>query len=54
MAQVPENVGCENSVCIQAKECKRQVIAKNGIAVEIRSFGGTAEKGCGKFIPIKG
>lgn len=53
MAQVPEDVGCRNEVCIQAKECNRQVIAKNATAREIKSFGGTADKGCGKFIPIK-
>ncbi len=54
MAQVPENVGCENKECIQKDECNRQVIAKNGTAVEIKTFGGTAQKGCGKFLPIKG
>jgi len=53
MAQVPENIGCKNSECIQKDECNRQVIAKNGTAVEIKSFGGTAQKGCGKFIAIK-
>jgi hypothetical protein len=53
MAQVAENIGCQNEVCIQRDECQRQVIAKNGTAVEIKSFGGTAEKGCGKFLPLK-
>jgi len=53
MAQVAENIGCNNEVCIQKNECMRQVIAKNGTAVEIKTFGGTAEKGCGKFIEIK-
>jgi len=51
MAQVPENIGCENSECIAKDECKRQVIAKNGTAVEVREFGGTAAKKCGKFLP---
>ena len=50
MAQVPENIGCENSECIAKDECKRQVIVKNGTAVEIRAFGGTATKKCGKFL----
>ncbi|WP_297442844.1 hypothetical protein [Sulfurimonas sp.] len=51
MAQVAENIGCENPECIAKDECKRQVIAKNGTAVEVRSFGGTPEKKCGKFLP---
>ena len=50
MAQVAENIGCKNSECIAKDECKRQVIVKNGIAVEIKEFGGTAEKKCGKFL----
>jgi len=53
MAQVAENIGCQNEVCIQRDECQRQVIAKNGTAVEIKSFGGTEQKGCGKFLPLK-
>jgi hypothetical protein len=52
MAQVPENVGCENKECIAKDECKRQVIVKNGTAVKIQEFGGTATKKCGKFLPI--
>jgi hypothetical protein len=51
MAQVPENIGCENAECIAKDECKRQVIAKNGTAVQIKEFGGTAAKKCGKFLP---
>ncbi len=50
MAQVPENIGCLNERCIATDECKRQVIAKNGTAVEIREFGGNETKKCGKFI----
>jgi len=50
MAQVPANIGCENSECIAKDECSRQVIVKNGKAVEIRAFGGSADKKCGKFI----
>ncbi|WP_457750368.1 hypothetical protein [Sulfurimonas sp.] len=50
MAQVPEDIGCENKECIAKEECKRQVIAKNGTAREIREFCGTATKKCGKFI----
>jgi hypothetical protein len=52
MAQVAENIGCENKECIAKDECKRQVIAKDGTAVEIQVFGGTAQKKCGKFLPI--
>lgn len=50
MAQVPADVGCTNEVCIAKDECNRQVIAKNGEARVIDSFGGTADKKCGKFI----
>ena len=50
---VPEDIGCKNEVCIQAPECNRNLIASQGKAREVRSFGGTEEKGCGKFIPIK-
>jgi len=50
MAQVPEDIGCENQECIAKDECKRQVIAKNGTAREIQEFGGTQDKKCGKFI----
>jgi aspartate carbamoyltransferase regulatory subunit len=50
MAQLPENIGCENEECIAKDECKRQVIVKEKTAVEIREFGGTADKKCGKFI----
>ena len=50
---VPEDVGCNNEVCIKAKECNRNLIALQGKAREVKTFGGTEEKGCGKFIPIK-
>jgi len=50
MAQVAENIGCKNPECIAKDECKRQVIAKDGTAVEVREFGGTATKKCGKFL----
>ena len=50
MAQVAENIGCENSECIAKDDCKRQVIVKNNTAVEIKTFGGTADKKCGKFL----
>ncbi len=52
MAQVPENIGCDNKECIVKDECKRQVIANNGTAVEVKTFGGTPTKKCGKFLPI--
>jgi len=50
MAQLPENVGCDNKECIAKDECKRQVVAKNGTAVEVGCFGGNASKKCGKFL----
>ena len=50
MAQVPQNIGCRNERCIAKDECKRQLIAKEGMAVEIREFGGNETKKCGKFI----
>ncbi len=50
MAQLPENIGCENPDCIAKDECKRQVVAKDGSAVEVRSFGGSPEKKCGKYL----
>jgi hypothetical protein len=50
---VPEDVGCNNDVCIKAKECYRNLIALEGKAREVKTFGGTKEKGCGKFIPLK-
>ena len=54
MSKVPEDVGCNNTDCIKnEKECNRAKIAREGKAREIKSFGGTAEKGCGKFIPVK-
>jgi hypothetical protein len=48
---VPADVGCSNSECIKSSECQRTVIYENKTAREVRSFGGTPEKGCGKFIP---
>jgi len=51
---VPEDVGCKNDSCIKhANECNRAKIYKENKAREVKSFGGTPEKGCGKFIPIK-
>ncbi len=50
---VPENVGCKNEKCIKKDECQRQVIYNNGTAVEVKSFGGNEQKGCGKFIAKK-
>ncbi len=47
---VPEDVGCDNKECIKKDQCKRNEIAKNATAREIKTFGGTKEKGCGKFI----
>ena len=50
---VPADVGCSNMECVDAPKCERTVIFENGTAREIKSFGGTAQKGCGKFIPKK-
>jgi len=50
---VPEDVGCSNMECVEAQNCHRTVIYENDTAREVKSFGGTAEKGCGKFIPKK-
>ncbi len=53
MAKVPENVGCSNMECVEGPNCERKAIYLNKTAVEVKSFGGTKEKGCGKFIPRK-
>ena len=50
---VPADVGCSNMECVEATKCERTVIYENGTAREVKSFGGTAQKGCGKFIPKK-
>ena len=50
---VPEDVGCKNESCLRHRECNRAKIAREGKAREVKSFGGTPEKGCGKFIPLK-
>ena len=51
---VAEDVGCNNEVCKEADNCKRFEIAQKGKAREIKKFGGTPEKGCGKFLPKRG
>jgi len=53
MAAVPEDVGCSNEECVESPNCQRTVIYKNKTAREVKSFGGTAVKGCGKFLPKK-
>jgi len=50
---VTEDIGCNNTACADASECERTVIYENGTALEVKRFGGTADKGCGKFIPKK-
>ncbi len=50
---VPEDIGCNNDKCIKAMECRRTLIYKNKSAREVKSFGGTPTKGCGKFIPLR-
>ncbi len=46
----PEHIGCNNQECIKKDECKRNERAKNGEAKEIKTFGGSKEKGCKNFI----
>ena len=50
---VPEDVGCSNDVCVDAPKCQRTVIFEDKSAREVKSFGGTEAKGCGKFIARK-
>lgn len=50
---VAEDIGCSNESCVDAPKCERTVIYENGTAREVKSFGGTPDKGCGKFIPKK-
>jgi hypothetical protein len=50
---VAEDIGCSNMECVEAPKCERSTIYENGTAREVKSFGGTPEKGCGKFIPKK-
>jgi hypothetical protein len=53
VAQLPANIGCNNEKCIETSNCQRTVVFKNGTAKEVRHFGGTEVKGCGKFLPKK-
>jgi len=50
---VAPDIGCSNSKCKEVDNCNRALIYKQNIAREVKSFGGTPQKGCGKFIPIK-
>jgi hypothetical protein len=50
---VPEDIGCSNMECVKSPECQRTVIYENNTAREVKKFGGTPDKGCGKFIPKK-
>ncbi|WP_188108579.1 hypothetical protein [Sulfurimonas lithotrophica] len=50
MAQVPNDIGCDNQECIAKDECKRNEIYKDKTAREIKTFGGTPTKKCGKFL----
>ncbi len=53
MAQVPEDVGCSNEKCVESPNCQRTVIFENGTAREVKCFGGSEAKGCGKFLAKK-
>ncbi len=46
----PEHIGCNNQECIKKDECKRNERARSGEAKEVKTFGGTKEKGCKNFI----
>ena len=48
---IPKDVGCNNEVCVDAPKCQRTVIWENKTAREVKRFGGTPDKGCGKFLP---
>lgn len=47
------DIGCNNKECVKAPKCERTEIYKNGTAREIKHFGGSVNKGCGKFIHKK-
>lgn len=49
-----KDVGCTNEKCKESSNCQRTVIYENGTAREVKSFGGTSEKGCGSFMPKEG
>jgi hypothetical protein len=48
---VAEDIGCSNMKCVEASKCERTAMYGKGTAREVKSFGGTEHKGCGKFIP---
>lgn len=48
-----EDIGCINMECVKASKCERTTIYENGTASLVKRFGGTLDKGCGKFIPKK-
>ena len=50
---VAKDVGCSNMECIDAPKCERTAIFENGTAIGVKRFGGSAQKGCGKFISKK-
>jgi hypothetical protein len=50
---VAKDIGCNNEVCKDHDECQRAVIYHDGTAREVKKFGGTPDKGCGKFLPLE-
>jgi len=50
---VTKDIGCNNMKCVEASMCERAVMYENGTAQVVKRFGGTPEKGCGKFLPKK-
>ncbi len=42
-------IACDNKQCIKRDECERARLYDNG-EKEYKTFSGTQEKGCGKYI----
>ena len=43
------NIACDNVLCVKKNECFRYYMFKKG-EKNLKTFNGTAKKGCGKFI----
>ncbi|SFV56690.1 hypothetical protein MNB_SV-6-275 [hydrothermal vent metagenome] len=50
---VAKDIGCNNEVCRDHDKCQRAAIFHNKTAREVKKFGGTPDKGCGKFLPLE-
>jgi len=51
MAIASDTIGCDNEECFETKNCYRTVTYEDKTALEVKTFGGTPEKGCGNFLP---